>query len=112
MEERRPSRAFLDRPAARLLALLVIILCGAFLAYLHRNDLRPLIGEGSSPGAIDTADDPASICMQQRFGEIDGMVDEGVIDAQQADLFKHRAEAMCRSTTGGDDSPPLSMPTQ
>ena len=112
MSERRTSRAFLDGPVARLLALLVIILCGALLAYLHRDDLRPLVGAGSSPDAIGKVGDPAAPCMQQRFGEIDGMVDEGVIGEQQAELFKQRAEAMCRSTVGGDGNPPLPLPGQ
>ncbi|MGI9490045.1 MAG: hypothetical protein ACR2RF_29995 [Geminicoccaceae bacterium] len=99
--------AFLDRPAARLLALLVVILCGGLLAYIHRDDL---FRAGSFPGdeRVEGADaDPAAPCIKARFAEIDGMVDEGIVDSTKAALFKERAEAMCRSTTddGGQALP-------
>lgn len=101
-------RAFLDRPAARLLALLVIVLCGGLLAYVHRDDL---FRAGGSPGdqrAEDADADPAALCIKERFAEIEGMVDEGVVDSDKAALFKERAEAMCRATIGdGEQAPRL-----
>ncbi|MEM8948707.1 MAG: hypothetical protein AAGC99_05185, partial [Pseudomonadota bacterium] len=54
--------------------------------------------------------DPAAPCITARFAEIDGMVEEGVVDDAQASLFKERAEAMCRATTGeGGGTPPLPL---
>jgi hypothetical protein len=38
------------------------------------------------------------------------MVSEGTIETAQADLFKQRAEAMCRDTVGGHGSPGPSLP--
>lgn len=97
------DRAFLDRPAARLLALLVFVLCGAALAYLHRDDLGRTVPAGVAGEGAESADDPAMPCLNQRFAEIDAMVTDGIIDDDKAVLFRQRAEAMCRATRG--DSP-------
>jgi hypothetical protein len=91
------ERAFLDRPAARGLAALVLVLCGALLIYLHRDDLWP-----ADAPEEKASDDPAAPCIEQRFAEIDAMIADGVVGEGQAALFKRRAEAMCRATEGGD----------
>lgn len=98
-------RSFLDRPAARLVALAVILLCGASLAYLHRDDIW---ATPEKPAAIADGD-PAAPCIDKRFADIDNMLTEGTIETAQAELFKQRAEAMCRDTQGGNSSsaPPL-----
>ena len=100
--------AFLDRPAARVVAALVILLCAALLAYIHRDDVGTLAGI-DPPERADTApDDPAAACIDQRFAEIDGMIADGVVGEEQAAMFRQRAEAMCRATTGdGGSAPPL-----
>jgi hypothetical protein len=98
---------FLDRPAARVLAALVILLCGALLAYIHRDDVLPAFGWTEAPVAEDSIEDPAAPCIEQRFAEIDGMIDEGVVEAAQAAMFKQRAEAMCRATEGEGGGPAL-----
>jgi hypothetical protein len=89
-----PPRPFLDRPAARGLALLVFLACVAGLAWLERS--RWLASEITA-----AAEDPAARCFAERAQEIDRMLADGLIEAQQAALFKTRAEAMCRATTGG-----------
>jgi len=89
-----PARPFLDRPIARGLALLVLLACLAGLAWLERE--RWLPSESSA-----AAEDPAALCFAERAAEIDNMLDEGVIVASQAELFKTRAEAMCRATAAG-----------
>jgi hypothetical protein len=94
-EVARPSARFLDRPVARLVALGVALLCVAALAWLHRADLFP---EAFAP---QSADDPFARCFAGRAAEIDGMLNEGLIDQPRAELFKSRAEAMCRAETGG-----------
>jgi hypothetical protein len=86
-----PRADFLDRPIARLAALGVALLCVAGLAWLHRADLWP------ARFAPQAADDPFTRCFAERVAEIDGMVNEGLIDQARATLFKSRAEAMCRA---------------
>lgn len=99
--------AFLDRPVARVLAALVIILCGTLLGYVHRDDVSAISGLKPDDMAAGAPSDPAAPCIGQRFAEIDVMIADGVIGSAQADLFKQRAEAMCRSTEGGGNGPPL-----
>lgn len=89
-------RSFPDRPAARLVALIILLLCAASLAYLHRDDIFP------KPEEAIAAGDPAAHCIEERFADIDRMVTDAVIEMAQAELFKQRAEAMCRATEGGD----------
>jgi hypothetical protein len=89
----RSRDSFLDRPAARVAALGVALLCIAILAWLHRADLYPVAF------APDAAADPFAQCIAERAAEIDRMVSEGVIDQARAELFKSRAEAMCRAET-------------
>jgi hypothetical protein len=91
----RHRRPFLDRPVARLLGLGVALGCLAILAWLHRADLS------SATLGSEAADDPFARCFAERAAEIDGMLDEGMIDQARADLFKSRAEAMCRAETEG-----------
>ncbi len=91
--------SFLDRPAARLLALGVVDLVVVALGYIHREDIFP--GEAGEAAA----DDPAAPCIAQRTADIEVMREEGTINAQQADLFKSRAEAMCRAQAGQAGAP-------
>lgn len=105
MHGRDGRAAFLDGPMARLLAALIIVLCAGLLAYLHREDLGPMLGAEAVDDSDGAADDPAAPCIQQRFAEIDAMIEEGVVGAEQAALFKQRAEAMCRTTEGGGAAP-------
>jgi hypothetical protein len=90
---RPPARSFLDRPIARVLALCVALLCAGALGWLHRADLLP------AAFAPQAADDPFARCFAERSAEIDAMVEEGVVDQARAELFKSRAEAMCRTET-------------
>ncbi len=92
---------FLDRPAARLWAVGVALLMAAALAFMHRDDiLPPQAAEGPA------ADDPVMICFAERAAEIDQMVADGIVNAQQAELFKSRAEALCQAQLGGGSGPP------
>jgi hypothetical protein len=92
-----PPRAFLDRPVARGLALLVLLACLAGLAWLERERWLP------SETRV-AAEDPAALCFAERAAEIDRMLAEGLIEAPQAEAFKSRAEAMCRATAAGAGS--------
>ena len=90
-------RSFLDRPIARGIALLVLLACLAGLAWIERE--RWLPSESSA-----AADDPVALCFAERAADVDRMLAEGLIEAQQADAFKSRAEAMCRATAAGAGS--------
>lgn len=93
----------LDRPAARLAAVGVALLCAIALAYIHRDDLFP-----PDSATAEAADDPVALCVAERSTEIDQMVSDGIVDETRAALFKSRAEALCQSTVGGGNSgPPL-----
>ena len=81
--------SFLDRPAARLVALGVLLLVAASLAFMHRDDLFP------PPPAATIADDPVARCLAERAAGIEQMLADGVIDEAQAGQFKGRAAALC-----------------
>ena len=99
-------QSFLDRPAARLLAVLCAAAALGVLGYLHRDDLFP-------PEDLGLAADPAfAECYGPRAADADKMLREGVIDEAQAALFKSRAEAFCIAQTQGDASGPPPLPGQ
>ena len=75
------------------MAAVVCLGCVAALAWLERERLWP--GAASELAA----DDPFVRCFAERAAQIDRMQSEGVIEAAQAELFKSRAEAMCRAET-------------
>ncbi len=92
--------SFLDRPVARLLAIGVALLMAAALGFMHRDDLFPPEEAAADP------DDPVALCFAERAKDIDAMLAEGTINAQQAELFKGRAEALCQAQVGGGSGPP------
>ena len=97
----KPPDTFLDRPAARLAALGVVVLIAAAVATLHRDTLFP-------PDAAAVAgDDPAAPCIAKRAADIARMLADGTITAGQAGLFESRAEALCRSQAGQTAAPPI-----
>ncbi|HET6519671.1 MAG TPA: hypothetical protein VFG47_07595 [Geminicoccaceae bacterium] len=100
------SPSFLDRPLARAIALACFGLCAAALVYIHRDDIwpQPAAQAGADP------DDPVVRCFAERSAQIDDMVGEGVIGAEQATLFKSRAEALCRAQEGGAGAGPPGLP--
>lgn len=74
---------------SRLIALAVFGACVGFLVYLHRDDLWP-------PPVEEASGNPAfEACKAQRFGEIENMRQQAVIDENQEQQFKARAEAFC-----------------
>ena len=84
----------LDRPAARLAAVAVMLAAVGALAVIHRDDMSAwLVG----PGAVK--DDPLARCISEHHATIDKGVTDGIFKSDQAALFKSRAEALCRATT-------------
>ena len=90
----------LDGLAARLAALLVLLLVVACIVWLNRDSLFP------SEQAEAPADDPVALCLAERAVGIDKMLAEGTIDEGQAELFKSRAEALCQAQVGQSGAPP------
>jgi hypothetical protein len=82
-------------------ALLVFFGCAGLIGWIHRDDLLP----GDTEATAD-ADDPAAACIAERTEDVERMIDEGLIDRAQADLFKERAVGMCRDQAGGEGSGP------
>lgn len=103
----KDQRPFIDRPAARVVALLVLLLCAGSLTYLHRDE--PISTPEKTTPIADG--DPAAACIEERFNGIDKMVDEGTVEPAQAALFKQRAEAMCRDTKDGSNPAALPLPS-
>ncbi|HYZ26170.1 MAG TPA: hypothetical protein VE597_04625, partial [Geminicoccaceae bacterium] len=58
------------------------------------------------------ADDPFGRCFAERAAQIDRMQSEGLIEAAQAELFKTRAEAMCRAETQPSDDGMPALPPE
>jgi hypothetical protein len=91
---------FLDRPLARVCAVGVALLMVAALAFMHRADLFPPEQAAADPN------DPVALCFAERAADVDKLLAEGTINAQQATLFKSRAEALCQAQVGGGNSVP------
>jgi hypothetical protein len=87
------QRSGLDRPAARVAALAVAVAVLGLLGYIHR---REFLSPEAAPAAA-TAPDPFTTCMAPRAADIEKMLKDGVIQAAQAELFRSRAEALCRA---------------
>ena len=93
MSDTRDRPAFIDRPAARLAALGVMLAALSALAWIHRGDLFP--------GAMDSA--PASPqeqafreCFEPRAAQLDKSLASGELKAEQVAMFRNSAEAICR----------------
>lgn len=97
----KPARSRLDGLVARLAALAVLAGTLALLGWVHRERIFP-----PEPAAV-AADDPAALCFAARAADIDAMAAEGTITAEQAALFKSRAEAFCQAEAGHTGPPPL-----
>lgn len=95
------NRRFLDGPYARLAALACFVLSAGALAYVHRDDL---FASKTAPAAA--RDDPFSRCFQDGIAAIEKMLSDKSIGAEQAALFRQRAEARCRAQSGGSSGPP------
>jgi hypothetical protein len=97
--------AFLDRPLARLCAVVVLALCAAALVYIHRNDLWP------APKVAAGGGDPVAHCMRDRLAVIDGQLQDGVLTPDQAALVRTRVDALCQAQNrrGAPDGLPPGM---
>ncbi len=81
----------LDRPPARVVAFGVFLLTAGALTWMRRDDVFP-------PEVVP-ADDPAALCVAERWAGIDEMVADGTVDTA-------RAEALCQAQHGQGSGPP------
>ena len=102
----RARRPLLDRPVARVLAADVFLGCLATLVYIERERFWP------TPADERAADDPFARCFAERAAQIERMQDEDVIEPAQAELFKSRAEAMCRAEAQGSGNAAPVLPAE
>ncbi|UUX52031.1 hypothetical protein NUH88_10070 [Nisaea acidiphila] len=91
--------AFLDSWRARALAGLVLVGAASSLAYLHRGDIAGFLGAPEEKAM--PANGPLAECLSQRYGAVDKMLQEGIIDEAKHRLFRQRAAAMCQDRFGG-----------
>lgn len=96
-----PKAHPLDQPIARLVAFGVVLLVIAALAWIHRDDLFPPTEQAAAPTS-----DPVARCVAERAEGIEAMLADGTIDAEQAALFRQRAEAFCEDQVGRGGGPP------
>jgi hypothetical protein len=86
------ARTPLDGIGARLVAVGIALVAGGLAVWIHRHELFPAEQSNATAGG-----DPFQECVTSRAGDIDKMLAEKTIDAQRAELFRARAEAMCRA---------------
>ena len=96
----KSSAAALDGRRARLAALGVLLGILLLVAYIHREAFLP----AAEPERV--TDDPVALCLAERAQGIDKMAADGTISAEQAGLFKNRAEALCVAQHGQGSGPP------
>ena len=82
----------LEGVTARLAALGLFILAGAFLIYLHREELWP--AEGTE--AVASEDPFLAACLAAESAKIQSMLDEGLLQESQAATSRSRIDGYCR----------------
>ena len=97
-----PPRSWLDKGIARLAALAIAAALGFLLVTSLGDEVLAVTGFGDTAveeeGDVDlVADEGVALCIEQRGGDIDNMLAEGVITEAQHDDFRSRAVALCQS---------------
>jgi hypothetical protein len=100
-----PPASFLDTVAARIIALVIFLVCVGGLVWLNRE---AWLGLGPE---LTAAEQALAQCIAERSGDVERMVEEGVIGEDQAELFRSRAEAVCVAMAG-DGGTGLGQPPQ
>jgi hypothetical protein len=88
------SRPLLDRPIARLVALLLF---AGMAAALLLPDWEGLFDYASAP----PQNSQLTECLDKRLGDVRDMQANGTISAAQAEQFRQRAQNFCHSRYGG-----------
>ena len=82
----------LDRPMARWIALSIFVAMLLLLGAIQRNG--PWMPAETPTNSLNKN---YVLCLNERLGTVEKMMSEGVIDQNQASLFKTRADALCRT---------------
>ncbi|PTW60015.1 hypothetical protein C8N35_10515 [Breoghania corrubedonensis] len=85
------ERPFLDRPAARLVAIGIALAAAGALAWINRD----AFSSAPSTTSVATSNPDLAACLDERVGAVDAMRRDGVINEQQYGLFRSRAQAYC-----------------
>mgnify|MGYP006445527651 CR=1 FL=1 len=88
------ARPLLDRPIARIAALLLFAGMAAAL-------LLPEWDGAFDDGGAPPENVPLRECLDKRLGDLREMRDNGTINHAQADQFRERARNFCHSRYGG-----------
>ena len=86
------NQSWIDRPTARWVAFSVFITMLILLGIIHRDHLWTQPKNGTNTTNADYV-----LCLNERGSTINRMIDEGIIDEIQANFFKTRADALCRT---------------
>lgn len=86
------SSSALDGSLARGVAVLVLVGALAALAYFHREDLFP--PEIAGP---PNANPGLAACIVERTSHVEQMLEDGIVNADQAASFRERAVQFCES---------------
>ncbi len=86
----RPSP--LDRPAARLVAVAVIVAGLAFLGWVFGGDV---FGPDRAAAPANPGEAAYLACVAPRAAQFAAALERGELTAEQAALFRRRAEAFC-----------------
>lgn len=101
-----PPRSWLDRGAARLVALGIAVALALVLVLSLGDEVVALVG-GQENAASETAivvEDPAkAACIAQRTADVDALLADNVITPGQHEDFRRRASLMCE--TGAQVAP-------
>lgn len=111
--DRRIARAAKGGAAARVAAAVLAVAVAGLAVWMHRHELFP----EPAAQAVESGPDPFEACIASRGADIDRMLAEKLIDAERAELFRARAEAMCRAEADkaagrAPGLPPGLQPTQ
>ena len=82
----------LDRPMARWIALGIFVALLLLLGTIQRNG--PWM---PAKAPTNLPNENYVLCLNERLDIVETMISEGVIDQNQASLFKTRADALCRT---------------
>ena len=100
-----PPRSWLDRGAARLVALAIAVVLGLVLVLSLGEEVVALVNgqENAASETVVVADDARSRCIAQRTADVDKLLAERVITPAQHEDFSRRAGLMCE--TGAQVAP-------
>lgn len=92
------QQSFADGRIARVVAVVIALGMVGLMWQLGQTEEFRKTAPGSAGGPADSGGDDSAFesCRTERLTQIDKMIADGVVGADQANGFKDRAVAMCR----------------